>query len=289
MSLFASIDGVISPAAEARVSVLDNGFTFGDSVYETLRTYDGRPLLLGKHLARLRASAGRLGIDIPPADDELRGRLAELLKRACHRDSFIRMIVTRGVGDISYNFGRVKGPTIVMVAKPFEAYPESHYTEGIPVVIAGVRRNHPLALDPAIKSCNLLNNIFAVREAQARGAVEAILLNDHGQVAECASSNVFAVRSGRVVTPPLSAGILAGITRETVIAVGREAGVPVQEETLEVPALMAADEVFITSSLKEVTPVRTIDGKTIGDGRPGPVTSKLLHAFRAALPRLCND
>lgn len=288
MSLFASIDGVISPGHEARVSVLDNGFTFGDGVYETLRTYDRRPLLLGPHLARLRGSAGRLGIEIPTTDAELRDRLRALLDRAGHRDSFIRMIVTRGVGDISYNFGRVKGPTIVMVVKPFETYPESHYAEGIVLTVVGVRRNHPLALDPAIKSCNLLNNILAMRETQARGAHEAILLNDHGDVAECASSNIFAVRGGAVLTPPLSAGILAGITRAAVMDIGREIGVDMREQTLTVADLISASEVFITSSLKEVTPVRRIDSHTIGAGRPGPITQKLLHAFRAALPRLCD-
>ena len=288
MSIFASIDGVISPGHEARVSVLDNGFTFGDGVYETLRTYDRRPLLLGPHIARLRASADRLGITIPDGDGVLRERLGALLDRAGHKDSFIRIIVTRGVGDISYNFGRVKGPTVVMVVKPFETYPEGHYTEGIALVVVAVRRNHPLALDPAIKSCNLLNNILAVRETQARGAHEAILLNDRGEVAECASSNIFAVRGGRVVTPPLSAGILAGITRAAVMEVGREVGVEMIEETLSVADVSAADEVFITSSLKEAMPVRTIDGRTIGAGRPGPVTVKLLQAFRAALPRLCE-
>jgi branched-chain amino acid aminotransferase len=288
MSIFASIDGVISPGHEARVSVLDNGFTFGDGVYETLRTYDRRPLLLGPHLVRLRESARRLGIDIPSGDGELRERLRALLDRAAHKDAFIRIIVTRGVGDISYNFGRVKGPTIVMVVKPFEKYPESHYTEGIALTVVAVRRNHPLALDPAIKSCNLLNNILAVRETQARGAHEAILLNERGEVAECASSNIFAVRGGAVLTPPLSAGILAGITRAVVLDIARDTGVPVREETLHVPDVVSSDEVFITSSLKEVTPVRTIDGTTIGAGRPGPVTVKLHQAFRAALPRLCE-
>jgi branched-chain amino acid aminotransferase len=288
MSIFASIDGAIVPGDQARVSVLDNGFTFGDSVYETLRTYDRRTLLLAPHLARLRASAGRLGIEIPIADDELRARLHALLERAGHRDSYIRLIVTRGVGDISYNFARIKGPTIVMVVKPFEPYPEAQYTEGIALAIVAVRRNHPLALDPAIKSCNLLNNILAVREAQARGAMEAVLLNDHGDVAECASSNVFVVRGGRLSTPPLSAGILAGITRQTVIDVARAAGVTVDEETLSVESLLSSDEVFITSSLKEVAPVRAIDGRAIGGGKPGPVTMKILAAFRAALPRLCE-
>lgn len=288
MTIFASIDGTIQPAEQARVSVLDNGFTFGDGVYETLRTYDGRPLLLGRHLERLRESAGRLGIEIPVADAELRARLRALLDRAGYPNAFIRMIVTRGVGDISYNFDRVKGPTIVMAVKPFEAYPESHYTDGLTLTVVAVRRNHPLALDPAIKSCNLLNNVLAVREAQARGAHEAILLNDRGEVAECASSNIFVVRQGALSTPPLDAGILAGLTREALFEIGAAAGLPVAESPLPVEALLGADEVFITSSLKEVMPVKAIDARTIGRGRIGPVTAKMLAAFREALPRLCD-
>jgi branched-chain amino acid aminotransferase len=288
MTIFASIDGSIQPAEQARISVLDNGFTFGDSVYETLRTYDGRPLLLGPHLTRLRASAGRLGIEIPVDDAELRRRLRALLDRAGHAQSFIRMIVTRGVGDISYNFGRVKGPTIVMVVKPFEAYAESQYTEGITLIVSAVRRNHPLALDPAIKSCNLLNNIFAVREAQARGAQEAILLNERGEVAECASSNLFVVRGAHVSTPPLSAGILAGITRAAVIDCAGAIGIETDESPISVDALLGADEVFITSSLKEVVPVKKIDDRPIGTGKPGSVTQRILAAFREAIPRLCD-
>jgi branched-chain amino acid aminotransferase len=288
MSIFASVDGTIVPGALARVSVLDNGFAFGDSVYETLRTVDGRPLRLASHLVRLRQSAERIGIAVPLPDAELTARLRALLDRAGHRDSFIRMIVTRGVGDISYNFDRVKGPTIVMVAKPFEAYPETHYTQGVRLAVVSVRRNHRLALDPAIKSSNLLNSILAVREAQAKGAFEAILLNLDGEVAEGAGSNIFAVRTGRAITPPLSAGILAGVTREIVMELAAEGGFAVREETLSVADLMSADEVFITSSLKDVMPVQTIDGQTIGAGRPGPVTQQIVEAFRAARPRLCE-
>jgi branched-chain amino acid aminotransferase len=287
MSIFASVDGTIVPGAEARVSVLDNGFAFGDSVYETLRTIDGRPLRLAAHLVRLRQSAERIGIALPLPDAELTARLRALLDRAGHPDSFVRMIVTRGVGDISYNFDRVKGPTVVMVVKPFEAYPEKHYTQGVRLAVVSVRRNHRLALDPAIKSSNVLNSILAIREAQANGAFEAILLNLDGEVAEGAGSNIFVVRAGRVITPPLSAGILSGVTREIVLELAAEGGFEVREETLSVADLMSADEVFITSSLKDVMPARTIDGQTIGAGRPGPVTQKIAEAFRTALPRLC--
>ena len=280
MGVFASVNGNVVPAEQARVSVLDNGFTFGDAVYETLRTYAGRPFHLDRHLERLRASAARLGFAAPFGDEVFARRLDELLARAGNEESYIRIILTRGEGDISYRFDRVQGPTLVMVVKPFEPPPERDYAEGIPVVIASVRRNHPRALDPAIKSNNLLNNILAVREGQARGAVETILLNDLGEVAEGASSNVFVVKGGRAATPPLAAGILSGITRRLVLDLCREAGVPAREETLLVADLFAADEVFITSTTKEAAPVRTIDGKPVGSGRPGPVHRRILQAYR---------
>ena len=280
MGVFASVNGNVVPAEQARVSVLDNGFTFGDAVYETLRTYAGRPFHLDRHLERLRASAARLGFAAPFSDEVFARRLDELLARSGNEESYIRIILTRGEGDISYRFDRVKGPTLVMVVKPFEPPPERDYSEGIPVVIASVRRNHPRALDPAIKSNNLLNNILAVREGQARGAAETILLNDLGEVAEGASSNVFVVKDGRAATPPLTAGILSGITRRVVLDLCRELGVPAREETLLVADLFAADEVFITSTTKEAAPVRTIDGKPVASGRPGPVHRRILQAYR---------
>ena len=280
MGVFASVNGTLVPAEQARVSVLDNGFTFGDAVYETLRTYRGRPFHLDRHLERLRASADRLGFAPPFGDDVFARRLDELLARAGNDESYIRIILSRGEGDISYRFDRVKGPTLVMVVKPFEPPPERDYVEGIPVVIASVRRNHPRALDPAIKSNNLLNNILAVREGQARGATETILLNDLGEVAEGASSNVFVVKGGRVSTPPLAAGILSGITRRLVLDLCRDLGIPAGEETLRVADLLATDEVFITSTTKEAAPVAAIDGKPVGSGKPGPVHKRILQAYR---------
>ena len=285
MGFFASVDGEITPADRARVSVLDNGFTFGDAVYETLRTYGGRPFHLDRHLERLRRSAARLAIALPATNDSLTRDLDALLERAANSDSYIRIIVSRGVGDISYRFDRVKGPTVVMAVKPYEPLPERYYTEGIAVILSAVRRNHPRALDPAIKSCNLINNILAVQEAQAKGAVEPILLNEIGEVAEGASANVFMVKDGVLLTPPLDAGILPGVTREVVLDLARELEVAIREEPVAVKDLLAADEVFITSTLKEVVPVATIDGRPVGGGRPGKVTLRLLEAFRAYAPR----
>jgi len=281
MGSFASINGSVLPAQEARISVLDNGFTFGDAVYETMRTYGGRPFELGRHLRRLRASAARLGFVIPEDDALLERRLTGLLEQAANPESYIRIIVSRGTGDISYRFENVKGPTVVMVVKPLEPLPASSFEEGIEVAVVSVRRNSPRALDPAIKSCNLLNNVLAVREAQGRRAEEAILLNERDEVAEGASTNVFLVKAGTVLTPPLTAGILAGITREVLIPQVEAAGLPFREQALHLDDLRSADEAFLTGTTRELMPIRAIDGRPVGDGRPGPITKRLIAAFRA--------
>jgi branched-chain amino acid aminotransferase len=289
MSFLASVNGIITPAEEARVCVLDNGFTYGDSVYEVLRTYGGRPFEPGRHFRRLRRSAARLGFDVPADDVQLLAQVDALLARAPGGESYIRIIVTRGVGDCSYNFERVQGPTVVMPQKPLPPYPARHYEEGIRVAAVGVRRNHPRALDPAIKSSNLLNNILAVREAQSRGAEEPVLLNQEGYLAEGASTNVFVARDGELRTPPLSAGILAGITREVVLEIVSGLGIPCREQPLHVDDLVRADEAFMTSTTREVVPVRQVDESLVGDGRPGPLTRRAMRAFRAYAPAHCGD
>jgi branched-chain amino acid aminotransferase len=289
MSSLASVNGIVSPAEEARVSVLDNGFTYGDSVYEVLRTYDGRPFEPGRHFRRLRRSAARLGIDVPAADAQLLAQVDALLARAPGGESYIRIIVTRGLGDCSYDFDRVQGPTVVMIQKSLPPFPRHHYEDGVLVAAVDVRRNHPRALDPAIKSSNLLNNILAVREAKARGAVEPVLLNHEGLVAEGASTNVFVARAGALATPPLSAGILAGITREVVLELAAGLGIAVGEQPLHLDDLLGADEAFLTSTTREVVPVRQVDERLIGEGRPGPLTRRLMRAFREYAPAHCGE
>jgi branched-chain amino acid aminotransferase len=279
MGSYASVNGRILPAAEASVSVLDNGFAFGDSVYETLRTYAGRPFALARHLARLRASAARLAFAIPQGDAEIAEGLAELLRAAGNEESYLRLIVSRGVGDLSYRFERVQGPTLVAVVKPLEPIPEAQRRDGVALALVSVRRNHPLALDPAIKSSNLLNNVLATREAQARGALEALLLNAEGHLAEGAGSNVFVVRGGVVRTPPLDEGLLAGITRALVIETAERLAIPLREEPLLEADVRSAEELFVTSTLKEVLPGVRLDGAAIGDGRPGPITRRLQAAY----------
>ncbi len=288
MGFFASVNGLVTPADEARISVLDNGFTFGDGVYETLRTYGGRPFALDRHLRRLRRSAASVGIGLPPGDEELAARLFALLERARNPESYVRLMVSRGVGEVSYRFDRVRGPTVVMLARPYEPLPPERYENGVPIALVSVRRNSPQALDPAIKSCNLLNNILAMREAQSRGALEGLMLNERGDVAEGAGSNVFVVQAGQLLTPPLQAGILAGITREVVLELCASVGQPVAEQPLRVTDLLRADEVFITSTLKEVVPVATIDERIVGQGRPGPVTRRLLQAYREFARASCG-
>jgi branched-chain amino acid aminotransferase len=286
---FASVNGIVVPAEEARVSVLDNGFAFGDSVYEVLRTYGGLAFEPGRHFRRLRASAARLGFSVPSSDASLLEQVDGLLARAGRTESYIRIVVSRGLGDCSYHFDRVQGPTVVMIQKPLPPYPAWHYAEGIKVAAVGVRRNHPRALDPAIKSSNLLNNILAVREAQSRGAEEPVLLNQEGFLAEGASTNVFLARAGTLFTPPLSAGILAGITRAVVLELLPGLGLRGREQPLRLDALLSADEAFLTSTTREVVPVRQVDETTVGDGGPGPLTRRVMEAFRAYAPAHCGQ
>jgi branched-chain amino acid aminotransferase len=286
--MFASVNGVVTDAAEARVSVLDNGFTFGDAVYETLRTYGGRPFHMGRHLDRLRRSAAGLRIPLPLADALLRERADALLAASGNPESYLRIIVSRGVGDISYAFERVQGPTVVMVTKPFQPLPDEAYRDGVAVIVSSVRRNHRSALDPALKCCNLLNNALAMQQARDQGALEPIMLNHEGEVAEGSGSNVFLVKDGVLLTPPLDAGILAGVTRAVVLERAQALGVPAREATVHLPELLAADEAFITSSLKELVPIRTVDGVVVGNGRPGPLTLRLLEDFRREAPSHCG-
>jgi branched-chain amino acid aminotransferase len=288
MGSFASVNGRITPLDEAQVPVLDNGFLFGDSVYEVLRTYGGRPFESGRHFRRMRASAQRLGIPLPVSDDELLDRIRALLARGGDVESYVRIVVSRGVGDSSYESPAIVGPTVVMIQKELPRPPERHYTEGIRVCVVDTRRNHPRSLDPAIKSSNLLNNILALREARARGAEEPVLTNLEGCVAEGASTNVFAARDGALATPPLSTGILGGITREVVLELAASLEIPAREASLVPDDLRGADEVFLSSTTREVMPVRQVDDTVIGGGSPGPLTRRLMEAFRAYAPAHCS-
>ena len=280
MGFAVSIDGRVGSPEEVTLKVTDNGFVFGDSAYETLRTYGGRPFELDRHLRRLRRSIGLLGFELPASDDEIRARIDACLSFASNAESYLRVIVSRGVGDMSYRFERIPAPTIAMYVKPLEPQSEAMYEKGVAAILATLRRNPIEALNPAIKASNLLNNALATREAYAKGAFEAILLNTRGEVAEAAGSNVFIVKKGLLSTPPLSCGLLEGITREITLEIAKATGVPHEERVLYPEDLRSADELFITSSLKELAPVVTLDGAPVGEGIPGPVTKGLLKAYR---------
>lgn len=283
MGFAVSIDGRVGRPEEVTLKVTDNGFVFGDSAYETLRTYGGRPFELDRHLRRLRRTIGMLGFDLRTSDDEIKARIDACLSFASNPESYLRVIVSRGVGDMSYRFERIQAPTVAMYVKPLEPQNEAMYEKGVAAIIASIRRNPIEALNPAMKTSNLLNNALATREAHAKGAFEAILLNTRGEVAEAAGSNVFIVKGGSLLTPPLSCGLLAGITREITLEIAAATGVPHEERVLYPEDLRTADELFITSSLKELAPVTTLDDKSVGGGKPGPVTKALLAAYRARI------
>ena len=286
MGFAVSIDGRVGSPEQVTLKVTDNGFVFGDSAYETLRTYGGRPFELDRHLLRLRRSIHLLGFTLQTGNDEIKARIDACLSFAGNAESYLRVIVSRGEGDMSYRFERIHEPTIVIYVKPLEPQSEALYERGSSVVIVSIRRNPIESLNPAMKASNLLNNALASREAYARGAFEAILLNTRGEVAEAAGSNVFMVKGGRLLTPPLSAGILEGITRGITLEIAAATGVLYEERVLFPEDLRAAAEVFLTSSLKEIAPVTTLDGAMVGDGKPGPVTKALLAAYRARIGAL---
>ena len=281
MAAVVHVNGKILTEEHATVSVFDHGFLFGEGIYETLRTYNRVPFLLDRHLARLRHSAALMALPVPFSDQELAERIQQtMVAHPALDEAYIRVLVTRGVGDLSYNLAATPAPSLVIIVKPFTPHPERTFTDGIPVVVVKIRRNHPEALNPMIKSNNLMNNALAMQEALGRGGQEALMLNQAGQLAECSQSNVFLVRQGVVQTPPLSAGLLPGITREYVLELAAELNLPARETPLGREDLVDADEVFLTGTTREVTPVVTIDGRPVRDGKPGRVTKQLLAAFR---------
>jgi len=278
------VNGTITSADAAVVPVFDHGFLYGEGIYETLRTYGRVPFLFSEHMARLRRSAELIALPVPFTDAELRAeidRTCAACEVADTDDLYIRMLLTRGVGDLTYNLGATPVPSLIIIVKPLKPFPERNYTEGIRVALVDVRRNHTSALNPTIKSNNLLNNALAMQEAYRRGADEALMLNQAGQVTECSQSNVFIVKDGALATPPLSAGLLPGITRQFVLDLAWKIGVPASERQLSAKDVAESDEVFITGTTREITPVTRIDDAPVGRDTPGPVTLQLMAAFRA--------
>ena len=285
MATYVNVNGRIVDREHAVVSVFDHGFLYGEGVYETLRTYNGQPFLFDRHMRRLRNSAGMIALPIPLADGEIEARFCETLNAAGLRggpgqEAYIRLMVTRGVGDLSYDPSVCPTSSLVVIVKPqVDPRPEA-FERGVRVALVSTVRNHPGSVNPLIKSNNLLNNAIAMQEAFRRGCYEGVMRNYRGELAECTTANIFVVKGRTALTPPLDAGLLPGITREVLFEIGAERNVPVREAVLKDEDLFGADEAFLTSTTREIVPIVQVDDRKIGSGTPGPITRTLLEGFR---------
>jgi len=274
------LDGKIVPVADARISVFDHGLLYGDGVFEGIRSYNGRVFRLESHLQRLEDSARAIRLQLPMALGELNKAVYDTLKANNIINGYIRLVVTRGVGTLGLSPNRTSNPSVFIIADQIELYPKELYENGMAVISSSVVRNHPNALSPRIKSMNYLNNILAKIEALDADVYEAIMYNHLGFVAECTGDNLFLVRDGVLLTPPISAGILEGITRNAVIELIGKRNLVLHEIDLTRHDIYVADECFLTGTAAEVIPVTSLDGRAIGAGKPGPITRDLLERFR---------
>lgn len=283
MSTVVSIDGEVFAPEDAKVSVFDRGFLYGDSVFETIRTYGARPFRLAEHLARLADSAERVFIELPVGLEQLAEEVQRTIALAGNPESYVRLMVTRGSGPLGLDSGFRAHPTRVIITGPLAPPPPEAYTDGIGVITFQTQRVIESTDAAGAKVGNYLVVVLALRKAREQGAAEALIVDGSGSVAEGGSSNVFAHLDGSWVTPPLDIGILAGITRATILAACSAHAVPVREERLSVSDLHRAAEVFICSSIREVIPVVRVDGQAVGDGRPGPRTRLISELFSQAV------
>jgi branched-chain amino acid aminotransferase len=275
------IDGKYRSERDAKVSVFDHGLLYGDGVFEGIRAYHGRVFKLKEHIDRLFCSAKAILLEIPMSHAALVKATVETCRANKLRDGYIRLVVTRGVGTLGLNPRSCKQPSVIIIADKIQLYPPELYQRGMEIVTVPTTRNLHSALNPAIKSLNYLNNILAKIEANNAGVEEAVMLNAEGFVAECTGDNLFIVKNRALFTPPLSAGALYGITRQTVIELAEEAGLKVSEPNLTRYDLFNADECFLTGTGAELIPVVKIDGRVIGTGKPGPITRRLEEDYHA--------
>jgi branched-chain amino acid aminotransferase len=274
------IDGKYHDEQDAKVSVFDHGLLYGDGVFEGIRAYNGRVFKLREHIDRLFYSAKAILLDIPMTHAEVMAATVATCRENNLRDGYIRLIVTRGVGTLGLNPNKCKRGSIIIIADKIQVYPKEMYENGMAIVTVATTRNLHSALNPAIKSLNYLNNILAKIEANNAGVEEAIMLNAEGFVAECTADNLFLVRGNQLMTPPLYAGALYGITRATVMDLGRAQGLQVSEPNLTRYDVFCADECFLTGTGAEVVPITKVDGRVIGTGKPGPLPRKLVDKYQ---------
>ena len=280
MSLKVNINGTLYAKEDARVSVYDHGFLYGDGVFEGMRSYGGQVFRLEQHLHRLWDSAKAIWLEIPVTQEALAATVTATLSANEIQDGYIRLVVTRGAGTLGLDPNLTSDPQVIIITDHITLYPDEYYENGLKIVTVATRRNHPDALSPRIKSLNYLNNILAKIEGLQAGCVEALMLNHRDEVAECTGDNIFLVKSGCLVTPATDAGILEGITRQAVIDLAQEAGMEVREPTIKLDDVYEADECFLTGGAAEVVPVVQVDDCQIGTGTPGPVTCDLMKRFR---------
>jgi branched-chain amino acid aminotransferase len=285
MSLQIYIDGTWYPKEEAKISVFDHGLLYGDGVFEGMRSYGGKVFRMQAHLDRLYESARAIHLTIPMTMEEIEAAVNKTLEMNGLSDGYVRLIVTRGVGNLGLDPYLCPKASVIVIADKISLYPAKLYDEGMEIVTASTVRNHPAAVNPRIKSLNYLGSILAKIEGLQAGCNEALMLNLNGEVAECTADNIFLVKHGELWTPPISAGILDGITRRAVIELARESGLVVHETSLTRHDVYVADECFLTGSAAEVIPVIKVDSRSIGDGRVGAVTKQLIAAFRALVQK----
>jgi len=274
------IDGNFYPESEAKVSVFDHGLLYGDGVFEGIRFYNGKVFRLEEHIGRLYKSAAAICMVIPLDRKALTDALLETVRRNELRDGYIRLVVTRGKGNLGLSPEHCPKPTVIIIAAKITLYPAESYEKGLKVVTCSTRRIAHGALSPMVKSLNYLNNIMAKIEATHAGAGEGLMLNEQGLVAECTGDNIFLVSEGRLFTPPISSGALAGITRAVAIAIALELGLEVTEPQMTRYDIYTADECFLTGTAAEIIPAVEFDKRPIGDGKPGPVTRRMIERFR---------
>lgn len=281
------IDGEFYPKAEAKISVFDHGLLYGDGVFEGIRVYSNRVLELESHVDRLYDSAKTIMLNIPIDKKEMINVVINSCKKNSISDGYVRLIVTRGVGDLGIDPRKSEKPSIICIAADITLYPEELYENGMPIITASQRRNKASSLDPQIKSLNYLNNILAKIEAIRAGVNEALMLNEDGIVTECTGDNIFIVKNNEVITPPKHVGILCGITRNILIRIIKDQGISFSEQEFTLFNLYNADECFLTGTAAETIPVVTVDSRKIGNGTPGPITKSLLSQFRKYIRDHC--
>ncbi len=274
------INGKLYPKDEARVSVFDHGFLYGDGVFEGIRCYNGNVFKLVEHIDRLYDSAKSISLEINLTKDELKDAVIDTLNANNLKDSYVRLVVTRGVGKLGLDPFNCTESQLVIITDTIQLYSRELYEKGLDAIIVKTIRNHSKALNPTVKSMNYLNNILAKIECINAGAAEGVMLNADGYVAECTGDNIFIVRNSEIFTPPASAGILIGITRNVVIELANKAGITVREEQMTPDDLYNADECFLTGTAAEIIPVATIDGKKVANGEPGKITLNLLKDYQ---------